>query len=356
MARSSTTYTSKWRNGVTTVVRVPKTLAKQVLEYAQELDTKELCAQEAKELYRTAADVCLDEPINVAAVPQRSPFRYPGGKTWLVPYIRSWLQSRNKRPNVLVEPFAGGGIVGLTAGFEHLAEHVVLVEKDEDIAAVWRTMLGGQAEWLAQRIEQFDLTKKNVLSVLNAPATTQREKAFATVLRNRVQRGGIMAPGAGLVKTGENGRGLASRWYPETLARRIRAIDAMKHRFSFIEGDGLAMIEAYADDENAVFYVDPPYTLAARRLYPHWQIDHERLFALLSTVAGHVLMTYDDAKDIWGLSKKFRFDVQTITMKNTHHAHMKELLVGKDLTWLRNAQVSGGSRARTAQAKQACLL
>lgn len=23
--------------------------------------------------------------VNVASVPQRSPFRYPGGKTWLVP-------------------------------------------------------------------------------------------------------------------------------------------------------------------------------------------------------------------------------------------------------------------------------
>ncbi len=356
MARSSTTFTSKWRNGATTVVRVPKALAQQVLEYAQELDTKELCAKEAKEVYRTAADVRLDEPINIAAVPQRSPFRYPGGKTWLVPYIRTWLQSRVPRPTVLIEPFAGGGIVGLTAGFEHLTEHVVLVEKDEDIAAVWRTMLGGQAEWLAQRIEQFDLTKKNVLAVLNSPATTQREKAFSTILRNRVQRGGIMAPGAGLVKTGENGRGLASRWYPETLARRIRAIDAMKNRFSFIEGDGMEIIEAYADDEHAVFYADPPYTLAARRLYPHWQIDHERLFVLLSKVAGHVLMTYDDAKDVWGLSRKLGFDVQTITMKNTHHAHMTELLVGKDLTWLRNAQVSGGSRSRTVQAKQACLL
>jgi DNA adenine methylase len=26
--------------------------------------------------------------VNVASVPQRSPFRYPGGKTWLVPIVR----------------------------------------------------------------------------------------------------------------------------------------------------------------------------------------------------------------------------------------------------------------------------
>ena len=26
--------------------------------------------------------------VNVASVPQRSPFRYPGGKTWLIPIAR----------------------------------------------------------------------------------------------------------------------------------------------------------------------------------------------------------------------------------------------------------------------------
>jgi hypothetical protein len=29
--------------------------------------------------------------VNVSTVPHRSPFRYPGGKTWLVPRVRDWL-------------------------------------------------------------------------------------------------------------------------------------------------------------------------------------------------------------------------------------------------------------------------
>jgi DNA adenine methylase len=29
--------------------------------------------------------------VNVASVAQRSPFRYPGGKTWLIPTVRKWL-------------------------------------------------------------------------------------------------------------------------------------------------------------------------------------------------------------------------------------------------------------------------
>jgi DNA adenine methylase len=35
--------------------------------------------------------------VNVASVPQRSPFRYPGGKTWLVPRVRRWLLDLHRR-------------------------------------------------------------------------------------------------------------------------------------------------------------------------------------------------------------------------------------------------------------------
>src|SRR5215207_7583150 len=85
--------------------------------------------------------------INVASVPQRSPFRYPGGKTWLVPIIRRWLLSRPKRPEAFIEPFAGGGIVSLTVVFENLASKALLVELDDEVAAVWRTIFGGDAQW-----------------------------------------------------------------------------------------------------------------------------------------------------------------------------------------------------------------
>ena len=82
--------------------------------------------------------------VNVASVPKRSPFRYPGGKTWLVPRVRQWLRSLDARPSMLVEPFAGGGIISLTAVFEDLAEHAVLVELDRDVAAVWQIILALQ--------------------------------------------------------------------------------------------------------------------------------------------------------------------------------------------------------------------
>ncbi len=95
------------------------------------------------------------------------------------------------------------------------------------------------------------------------------DQAFAAIVRNRMQRGGIMAP-------------------------RRRA------------------------DE--------------RR---HSEIDHEELFAVAARLQGDFLMTYDNAAPVVDLARKHRFDTQEIAMKNTHHAVMSELLIGRDLSWAR---------------------
>src|SRR5437867_5738906 len=85
-----------------------------------------------------------DSVVNVASVPHRSPFRYPGGKTWLVPYLRRWVCSLPSKPGYLIEPFAGGGIISLTALFENLVERVLMVELDDHVAAVWPAIIAGE--------------------------------------------------------------------------------------------------------------------------------------------------------------------------------------------------------------------
>jgi DNA adenine methylase len=234
----------------------------------------------------------------------------------------------------MIEPFAGGAVVSLTVGFERLAKHVIFAEMDDGVAAVWRVVLNGQARWLADEIRSFDLTLSNVRDVLDGMVGTVRDEAFRTLLRNRVQRGGILAKGAGLVKTGESGRGLNARWYPETLARRILEINEVKDRFSFSHGDGLSLVREHLGDRDTVFYIDPPYTMAARRLYTHWQVDHREIFKLMSKARGDFLMSYDNTPEIQELAAEFKFDTRQVAMKNTHHARMTELLIGRDLSFL----------------------
>lgn len=268
--------------------------------------------------------------VNVASVPQRSPFRYPGGKTWLVPWVREWLQHRPV-PNELVEPFAGGGIISLTAAFERLASHVTMVELDPDVAAVWQTILEGDAEWLVQRILHFPMSLEAVQEVLATSPADLQQRAFLTILRNRVCHGGILAAGSGLIKAGENGKGIASRWYPETLAKRIRAIQTVRDRISFIHGDGLEMMRQYAGQKDAVFFIDPPYTApgkrAGKRLYTHNELDHEALFDLSARLQGDFMMTYDNADSVREMAARRGFAVREVAMKGTHHNRTTELLI-----------------------------
>ena len=280
-------------------------------------------------------DLATAKIVNVATVPLRSPFRYAGGKTWLVPQARLWLKSFDPCPRELIEPFAGGAVIGLTAGFEELAGHVTLVELDADVGAVWQVILGEDGPRLAGSIVDFHMSLDNVKAILGREPRSTFDRAFATVLKNRTYRGGILAPGASLIKHGENGRGLKSRWYPLTLYRRTMEIVAIKDRFTFVPGNGLEVLRQNEHREDAVYFIDPPYTVAGRRLYAHNEIDHTELFKIVGRLAGDFLMTYDDAREIRDLAAKHGFAVQEVAMKSTHHERKVELLIGRDLSWAR---------------------
>ena len=279
-----------------------------------------------------------DKPTNVASVPQRSPFRYPGGKTWLVPKFRQWMKALKTPVPLLIEPFAGGGIISLTAAFENLASQIVMVELDEQVAAVWQAIFEGDAQWLADQIRIFELNGDSVKKVLEKKPGSLREKAFQTLLKNRTAHGGILAHGAGIIKNGENGKGLHSRWYPATIAKRIKAIESVASKVRFIHGDGFGVMEQFQKRADAVFFIDPPYTAggkrAGSRLYRHFEIDHERLFALCKEIRGDFLMTYDNAAEVRQLAEKYCFETKLVSMKNTHHTKLDEILIGKNLAWL----------------------
>jgi DNA adenine methylase len=278
------------------------------------------------------------KPVNVACVPLRSPFRYPGGKTWFVPTFREWMSHKHPKPKMLIEPFAGGGIISLTALFENHVNHVVMVELDEDVAAVWQSVTDGEVQWLADRIISFELSRDSVILELSTQAVEVKQRAFQTILKNRTFHGGVLAKGSGLIKSGENGKGIRSRWYPKTLAKRLLNLEKVSSRIDFRSEDGLKVMRDFSDREDAVFFIDPPYTAggkkAGKRLYKYCDIDHEKLFTICELLRGDFLITYDNADEVKELARSHGFSMRLIPMKNTHHAKMQELVIGRDLSWM----------------------
>jgi DNA adenine methylase len=263
----------------------------------------------------------------------RSPFRYPGGKSWLIPEVRAWLGALPFACNTLVEPFAGGASIGLMAVFDGLAKKAVLVELDENIAAVWQSILNGGANALADEILGFSMSTESVERALSEADRSTKHRAFATIVRNRISRGGVMAPRAGRLNRGENGRGLNSRWYPETLARRIRDIAAVRDRIEFIHGDGIDYMGSHGEP-SAAYFIDPPYVGAGRRLYKHSAVDHDAVFAAAGNLGDAVFLTYDDTETVRSLARQNSFEYIMREMRTAHHATKRELLISRGFKWL----------------------
>jgi DNA adenine methylase len=114
---------------------------------------------------------------------------------------------------------------------------------------------------------------------------------------------------------GENGRGIRSRWYPNTLSKRIQAILHMHGDISFVHGDGIDFIRYNAHRSDTAFFIDPPYPGSGRRLYTHSQLDHRDLFRVAQTIRGNFLMTYDNNAEILELAREFGFQMALIPMK-----------------------------------------
>ena len=277
--------------------------------------------------------------VNVAAVPQRSPLRYPGGKTWLIPHIRKWLTTPDalvvESHPLIVEPFAGGGIVSLTAVMEQLVDRALMVDLDHDIAAFWRAALSHGPD-LAERIHRFKPTREAIDRLSKRAPNNVIEHGFRTLALNRTRRGGVLAPGASLTKHGENGKGIASRWYPGTLRKRLHAITSWADRIAFYEGDGVRLLEdAAIYRADACFFIDPPYTArggkrAGSRLYTHNSVDHARLFEIMASSRANFLMTYDCSDEIVSLVRAHDFHAAVVMMKSGHHVRMPELVITRD--------------------------
>ena len=270
---------------------------------------------------------------NVSSIPQRSPLRYPGGKTWLIPHVRFWLDRLPTRPKILLEPFAGGAIVSLTAVTEHFAERAILVELDPDVAAFWQVAFTNPS-LLMERMLRRSLSREQVRSLFEQSPTDVSERAWRTLVLNRLLHNGVLAAGSSFPVRGENDQGWQQRWYPETITRRLRVIAQHADKFESHHADGLAMLrdmlEGHTPGELVVF-ADPPYTnpdgTRIRRIYTHATIDDGELFAVLASTNAEFLMTYNHGPDVMRLVEQHHFHAVAVPMRTGHHTIKYELVI-----------------------------
>jgi len=216
---------------------------------------------------------------------------------------------------------------------DNLVKTAVMVEIDRDVAAFWRSALES-GDLLRERIAEFKPTLERLRKLEWDAPSSVLDHGFRTLVLNRTRRNGILAPGASFCRNGEAGKGLLSRWYPDTLAARLSAIQEHSDNLVFLEGDGLRALPVILEGwgRRAAVFIDPPYTAkggksAGARLYDHSDIDHARLFSILAEHDASFLMTYDPAEEIIELVRRHDFNAVGLYMKNGHHNRMREIVI-----------------------------
>lgn len=265
-----------------------------------------------------------------------SPLRYPGGKSWLAPTIAAWLHQNGTA--TLVEPFAGGASVSLEVADSGLGR-ARMAELDPVVAAFWQCVLTGDLPTLLERVRAFVPTPAGVCeatAAAGAAGASEVDVAFATLVLNRTRHGGVIASRAGSLGRGERGRGLASRWYPDTLITRLQHARTLAPNVRLHHGDWSEVVGA----REVAYFVDPPYSLGAgspgRRLYTHHDVDHEQLFAALAATGAPVALTYHDHESVRALAHGHGMQVAAVAARGNRGVR-RELLISNDLPALLGA-------------------
>lgn len=90
---------------------------------------------------------------------------------------------------------------------------------------------------------------------------TIKEQALSTILKNRIFHGGIITKGSGLIKNGENRKGIKSRWYPKTFRDRVIAVGQVKSKLNFVEGVAFTELDKIKNDITVFYHLLTHHTL-----------------------------------------------------------------------------------------------
>lgn len=266
---------------------------------------------------------------NIAFTPDVSPLRYPGGKRKLAVLIAEILSLANRRISLFVEPFAGGAAVSialLEAGF---ANEIALADKDDLVAAFWKTVFSVDAETLARNVEVARLSVSERDRIVQSNPTSDLDRAFKCIFLNRTSFSGMLNERAGPIG-GREQKGkykIGCRFNRIRLAQRIRDLSKLSHKVLFVRcqdyeqtiHDVESMRGIATSREGIFWYFDPPFFEKADRLYRHVFNDeqHRSLRDTLPTVPGWFVLSYDDVP---AAERLYANDTRTMSVAMTYQA------------------------------------
>lgn len=239
-----------------------------------------------------------------------SPLRYPGGKNKLAAFIAK-ICIDNKVNGHYVEPYSGGASVALYLLMEGFVEKITINDKDRSIYAFWHSILN-HTDQFCEKIKDVEVSIEEWRRQKSIQGNKEKESlfdlGFSTFFLNRTNRSGIIngGPIGGMDQSGEYK--INCRFNKVDLIDRIREISSKKKNIRLYRKDAIKLIDKIQseskNDENVIFYFDPPYFFKASSLYlNHYQsYDHRLVSEKIKAIEGvKWIVSYDNVPEIVAL-------------------------------------------------------
>lgn len=250
--------------------------------------------------------------VDLTAYPKRhvgnaaSPFRYPGGKGFLTPYLEDQILQRfDQKTAAYAEPYCGGAGSALNLLVDGTVSRLHLNDADYRIYSAWKAILE-ETERFLEKLHSVkpDLAmwEESLQRLHEKPASEYSfEVGFATFFINRTSRSGVILGSGPIGGYNQEGKWkIDARFNKIGLSERIRRIGNLSDNISLSCQDGLDFCRQLENEkllEDTFLFVDPPYVHAGGRLYHDGMnlAKHDALAEwLLSGIAPHWLLTYDN--------------------------------------------------------------
>lgn len=240
-----------------------------------------------------------------------SPLRYPGGKNKLAKFI-ALVCDKNEINGHYVEPYAGGASVALYLLLNGHVREISINDYDRSIYAFWYAILN-HTDKFCRKIERTDITianwKKQKLIQANKNKADLFDLGFSTFFLNRTNRSGILDGGVigGYSQSGTYK--IDCRFNKKELVSKIKLIAVHKkniHLYNLDALDLIKRIEKKSNDDNVIFYFDPPYYLKGQSLYmnSYEPRNHKEVSEAIQNIQNiQWIVSYDNTPEIKGLYK-----------------------------------------------------
>lgn len=272
-------------------------------------------------------------------------FRYPGGKNKLKDIIIGKILTISKDCNTYVEPFFGGGSIGLNLLKDHhlTFSKIWINDKDVGIVCLWDTVirfpqsLKDKIKNFTPTVETFETFKRDLLTCDTIEESEVIELGFKKLVVHQTSYSGLGTKSGGPLggKSQKSKYKIDCRWSTKSIYKKINDIHNLFYQYnsSTIQCTDLDFqkIIEQSSNEKTFIYLDPPYYIKGNELYQHGfsQKDHERLAETLKNTKSKWLLSYDDCPEIRELYKWANIEEINVNYTINTSRTKKELLINR---------------------------